>query len=80
MTEEERRMCFACCADQPEFMERHGLEQVQRFTEAVALGAIADEEFALACVHHRLSPILAILAPLDWLVMASAEPGSEVAH
>jgi len=73
-------MCFICYADQPEFAERHHMDQVERFTEAVALGQIADEEFALACIKFRLSRLDAILAPLDCIAMASAPQQSDAAH
>lgn len=73
-------MCFVCEANEPAFLERTYMDHVERFTEAIAQGWIADEEFARACRRLRLDPSIALLAPLDWIVMASVEAQSVAAH
>lgn len=57
-----------------------GYNSLERFTEAAVLGAIADAEFARACRRLRLDPSIALLAPLEWIVMASVEAQSVAAH
>lgn len=52
-------------------------DDVERMVRAVTLGAIADEEFALACEAAGLNPHAPMTSPLLALALAAASADEE---